>query len=140
MSPSPDPIMSAYAVLVGTDDPAAVWLAHGAVDARWTMQDYPGGAVVRGPGDLVEPRHLVERVTGPGSWPAPPEIDGEVRRCTVDIARPADVMRLVIALQDEIKDHGSMWRTWKTTVEAIAAAAAALKQVTVEAVLATKPS
>ncbi len=96
-----------------------------------------GPTVVSGPNDLIELRLVVERVTGPGSWFTGPgaEVDGTTRRGHLDLARPAQVMGLVVALEGIVRDNGGAWRTWKTTVEAIAAGAGELESLTLEALV-----
>ena len=128
----------AYGALIADVDPAAALIDElGAVDLR------PGGdptgiegpVVVSGPADLAELRAVVESVTGPGTWPVPPVVTGDVHRATVAVERPAPAVALVRAMEGLIDDRPGMWRTWKTTVELVAAALAEVDVLTVEAVV-----
>lgn len=96
-----------------------------------------GPVIVSGPDDLIELRLVVERVTGPGSWftGSGSEVDGTMRRGRLDLARPAQVMGLVVALEGIVPDNGGAWRTWKTAVEAIAAGVDELESITLEALV-----
>ena len=136
----------AYVQLIGTADPVGPLVAEfGAVDLRPRTSlrevasiDIPTGpVVVSGANDLIELRTVVERVTGPGSWFAHGEaaLEGTPRRGRLDLARPAQAMGLVLALEGFIHDNGGAWRTWRTAVEAIAAGVAELDSLTLEAVV-----
>jgi len=139
-------VQRAYVQLIGSADPVGPLVAEfGAVDLRPRISlgglasiDIPTGpVVVSGVDDLIELRTVVERVTGPGSWFAHGgvEVGGTSRRGRLDLARPAQAMGLVIALEGLIHDNGGAWRTWKTAVEAIAAGVAELDSLTLEAVV-----
>jgi len=139
-------VQRAYVQLIGAADPVGPLVAEfGAVDLRprtslggLTSIDMPRGpVVVSGVDDLIELRTVVERVTGPGSWFAhgAAELGGTSRRDRLDLARPAQAMGLVIALEGFIRDNGGAWRTWKTAVETIAAGVAELESLTLEAVV-----
>ena len=130
---------AAYRALLADKDPARGWIESGAPDERFGSAGV-GGAVYRGVNDLCELRAIVERITGPGSWPAPAPVDGECVGTTVALRRPADVMGLLQAAGDEITDRAAMWRTWETTLEAIANAVVDLHKVTVEACRASSRS
>jgi hypothetical protein len=127
----------AYRALIAEVDPAASAISEsGAVDLR------PGGApvpvggshVLSGPDDLIELRTVVEHVTGPGTWPSS-RATGDVLRATLPLERPAPALALAHAMEGLIDDRTGMWRTWKTTVESVAAALAQIDSLTVEAIV-----
>jgi hypothetical protein len=131
----------AYRALVAPVDPAADVVEAGAVDLR------PGGpvtadgrrVVVSGPDDLVELVRAVESVTGPGTWPGAAtdgvEPTGERRRARLALERPAQALALVAAMEGLVVDRTGAWRTWRTTLEAVAAAVSSIDSLTVEAVI-----
>ncbi len=132
---------------MGDDDPARVDVAGGAVDLRpgWDV-DEPGdlrvegaSAVVSGPDDLTELRQVVERMTGPGSWPVCGVPDGfvvvETRRVVITLSRPGPMLRLVMSMDDLVDDRSRAWRTWKTVVESVGAALGPMFDLTVEVML-----
>ena len=132
--------------LIGVADPVGSLIAEfAATDLRpcaslleVSPDQLPAGPVVlSGPNDLVELRAVVERVTGPGSWfvHRGTEVAGTVRRGSLDVARLAQIMGLVTALEGLISDNGGAWRTWKTTVETIAAGVGDLERLTLESVV-----
>lgn len=129
----------AYRDLIADVDPAAAVVDEpGVVDLRprGAPTDLAGGSyVLSGPRDLIELRTVVELVTGPGTWPAPPPIDGELVRATLEVARPAPVLMLVQAMEGLVVDRTGMWRTWKTAVELVAATLADVDSLTVEAIV-----
>lgn len=132
----------AYRDLLGDADPAAgVLVGNDVVDLR------PEGlgerrldpvTVVSGPGDLLELRTVVESITGVGTWPAPPPVDGAVLRASIVLDRPVPAVRLVAALEGLIIDRGAMWRTWRTTMELVAARLAEVPRLSVEAVVVSR--
>jgi len=136
----------AYRHLLGGADPVADLLAGGdAVDLRpagiETIGETAGElVVVSGPDDLLELRAIVESIAGTGTWPVPPPPSGETRRGSVELASPGPALRLVAALEGLVDDRGGMWRTWKTTTELVAARAARLRRLTVEAVVVSRPA
>ena len=129
----------AYADLLGAADPVADLMVAGAVDLR------PGGpiatgplrVVTSGPDDLVELVRAVESVTGPGTWPRPGIPLGwrvaETHRARVALGRPTPALALVAAMEGLITDRTGAWRTWRTTLETVAAAVAPIGSLTVDA-------
>ena len=124
-----------YAALLGDDDPAAEWLAGGALDLRPggpAPASYDGPVVVSGPADMREVRRIVEQSTGVGTWPSARAGAGPLARTTRQVARPAAVLGLLLAMEGLIEDR-SPWRKWRTAVETLADRIAGLTVVTVEA-------
>lgn len=110
--------------------------AAGASDLRLghdPATPWPDGAVVlSGPDDLAELRDVVETVTGVGSWPRPPEVDGAtVVRARVAIHRPAALLGLLLAMEGLI-ERRSPWGRWRTTVDTLAARVATIDSIGVD--------
>ncbi len=134
-------------MIVGHDDPAGVDVDGGVVDLRpgWDI-DEPGDlrvrgarAVISGPSDLIELRQVVERMTGPASWPVCGLPDGfvviETRRVVITLPRPAPMLGLVMAMGSLVDDRSRAWRTWKTVVESVGAGLGPSFDLTVEAIM-----
>ncbi len=135
-------LQRAYRALISDDDPAGPLIAElGAHDCRpgSTVGDGVGAGpvVLSGRGDLQELREAVERVTGPGSWPLAGvgSTAGTALSGRVVLERPAPAVALVTAMEPLIRDHGGAWRTWKTMLEAVAAAVGAIELISIEAVV-----
>ena len=124
----------AYTQLVSPVDPARVWLDAGRADLRFAALT-PSGTVVRGTDDLVELRAIIDDVYGPGVWPEPVEVVGEVRTATLAVARPASLMPFLEALRPSLDGRGPAFWTWKSPREAIANRLVAQRTLTVSAVL-----
>lgn len=94
--------------------------------------------VVAGPEDLAELRDVVERVTGPGTWPfrhqpQPGWTLAETHTESVPIERPAQLMGFVVAIDELLPDRSAAWRTRKTLREAIGVSLKGVDSVTVSA-------
>jgi hypothetical protein len=133
---SAEAIRRAYIDLVG-DLPAT--FCRDAVDVRpQTTPDEFSDApalILAGAGDLVELRTVVERVTGPMTWPF--RSDPDPTRSLVDehtsqvlIERPAQLMMFVMAMDGLLPDRSAAWRTRKTLREALGVALNGLNSVT----------
>ncbi|NCG24162.1 MAG: hypothetical protein GWP47_08550 [Actinobacteria bacterium] len=129
-------IRRAYVKLVG-DLPTG--FCRDAVDLRpQTTPNETSDApalILAGDGDLVELRTVVERVTGPMTWPFQGEPDPS--RSLVDmhteqvlIERPAQLMGFVVAIDELLPDRSVAWRTRKTLHEAIGVALNGINSVT----------
>jgi len=139
-------VRGAYAALIADKDPWKAQLAAGAFDLRVgygsdELNNLSGDTVVvSGPGDLAELREIVERMTGPATWPVstvPTDFEIiETRSATLHLVRPAIALGLVMAMEGHIEDRARAWRTWKTAVESLAGAISPEFQVTIEASLA----
>jgi len=79
--------------------------------------------VVSGPDDLIELRQVVERMTGPNTWPVLAAPDGfevlESHVCVVGIRPSARGLALVMSMNALVVDRSGAWRTWKTVVDSI---------------------
>jgi len=141
----------AYAALIADHHPFAGDLPGVITDLRpgftalelEAATDGGGFAVVPGPGDLIELRALVERLTGPGTWPVADLPSGfvvvETSTAEVELDRPAPAVGLVMAMESQIEDRSRAWRTWKTVIESLAAGIPAGTRISVEAVLVARP-
>jgi len=136
----------AYAELAAADDPAAREVAEGAVDLRpgWRVNDgrYPLGSamtVISGPCDLIELRGIVERMTGPGTWPVFTVPNGfeivETLTSVIGLPRPASALALLMSMDGLIVDRSGAWRTWKTVVASIGSVMDADFELTFEALV-----
>jgi len=122
----------AYAALIADHDPWEVEIKGGTTDLRVgyslsELHQTTGGAVlVSGPGDLLELREVVERMTGPATWPLSMVPSGfdiiETRTVQLVLERPASALGLIMSMEAHIEDRAGAWRTWKTTVESLAGA------------------
>ncbi len=122
----------AYSALFADHDPWAAEIERGATDLRVgyssaELHQLTGDAVlVSGPGDLLELREVVERMTGPATWPSSTLPSGfdiiETRALELVLERPASALGLIMAMETHIEDRARAWRTWKTTVESLAGA------------------
>jgi len=101
-----------------------------------------GVAVVSGPNDLIEFRTVVERLTGPGTWPVrelpPGFVVVETRTAAIELPRPSPAMGLIVAMENLIEDRSRAWRTWKTMVESLAMGVPAGMSMSVEALVVTR--
>ena len=107
-----------------------------------TSADFSDEAMIlAAPDDLIQLRHAVERVTGPMTWPlrsradlgdgAPrPHVLVATHRNDIAIERPAQLMGLVMALDDQLTDNSAAWRTRKTLREALGASLGSVTTVT----------
>jgi len=137
----------AYSALIADHDPFAGGLTDGTVDLRpgfteielEAAVDVGGLVVVSGPGDLIELNSLVERLTGPGTWPVSDLPAGfvavETRSAEMKLDRPTPAVGLVMAMESQIEDRSRAWRTWKTVVESLAAGIPAGTKLSIEALL-----
>lgn len=134
-APGWDRARRAYVGLLGADDPAASFLADGALDLRLghdaASLDPARRLVVSGPDDLVELRTIVESAIGVGSWPAPARADGEPVVAVVGSPRPAAMLGLLMAM-DGLIETRSPWGRWRTVVDTMAARVAAIDTITVD--------
>ena len=140
----------AFSALVADSDPFRGDLPGGVVDLRPGFTEVEldhatsDGAfvVVSAPSDLFELRELVERLTGPGTWPVselPPGYTAiETRTSELLVERPTPVVSLVNAMEPRIEDRSRAWRTWKTLIDSLAAGIPAGMKISIEAVLANR--
>lgn len=141
-----DRARGAYSAMINGFDPFGDSHGVGIVDLRpgFTADelgavDSGGTAIVSGPSDLIELRVLVERLTGPGTWPVSELPAGfvvvETRNGEVELDRPAAALGLIMAMESRIEDRSRAWRTWKTVVESLAAGIPPSTKLTVESLL-----
>lgn len=131
-------IRQAYLDLAG---PLPQSFIAGAVDLRPGVpmdRKAQTAVIVCGADDLVELRGAVERVTGPMTWPLrsareSTRIDADTFTRRLSINRPAQLMALVVALGDELRDNSAAWRTRKTMLETLGTSLNAVDVVTVVA-------
>ena len=133
---SAEEIRRAYVNLVG-DLP--VTFRRDALDLRpqTTTDDTSDAAalILAGIGDLVELRTVVERVTGPMTWPFHGDPDPtrslvEVHTYQVPVERPAQLMMFVVAIDELLPDRSAAWRTRKTLREALGIALSGVNSIT----------
>ncbi len=139
-----------YLELVADADPVPAEMRDGIVDLRpgWDQSEFvrlvEHGSFCWAPGphDLIELRHIVERMTGAATWPRvefPHDTEVvEIRRSSIELPRPALALGLVMSMSDLIEDRSRAWRTWPTVVESVGKALGTQSRLTLQTCLAVR--